>query len=74
MVNALSNGVWKKALKQLVSSVCAVLIVNLTDPKGMVLSKEWLFHVIYAIVTLAVLTEAKYWKAWAEGNGGNGAS
>lgn len=71
MTNAMANGVWRKALKKLVSSVCVVLIINFSDPKGVVFSKEWLGHVLFAMVVLVVFTEAQYWKDWADSPNGD---
>lgn len=68
----MANGVWKKALKKLVSSICAVLIMNFSDPHGIVWSKEWLLHVLAGVVILAIFTEAQYWKEWADSPNGNG--
>lgn len=68
----MANGVWKKALKKLVSSICAVLIMNFSDPHGIVWSKEWLLHVLAGVVILSIFTEAQYWKEWADSPNGNG--
>lgn len=74
MVNAMANGIWKKALKQLVSSVTAVLIVQFSDPSSVVFSKQWFAHLGYAICILTVFNEAKYWKDWADNANGKGES
>jgi hypothetical protein len=66
LTNGYANGVWKKAGKTLVSSVTSVLIVNFTDPKGVIFDWPWIKHVIIAIVILTIVNEARYWKNWAD--------
>lgn len=73
MVNALANGIWKKALKTAVSSVTAVFIVNFADPQTVLYTWQWWRHLLFGALTLLILNEAKYWKDWADSNGnGNG--
>lgn len=74
MKNGMANGVWKKSLKTLVSSVCAVIMVNFVDPKGVILSLEWFKHVAIACGILVLFNEARYWKNWADSPNGNGAA
>lgn len=72
MTNGYANGTWKKAGKTLISSVTSVIIVNFTDPKGVIWNWEWFKHMLIAIFVLTVVNEARYWKNWADnGNSSN---
>jgi hypothetical protein len=57
---------WKQALKQAVSSACAVVITNFVDSQTPVWSWPWFRHMLIGIFFLTLLNEARYWKQWAD--------
>ena len=58
---------WKQALKQAVSSMCAVVVTNLVDSGTPIFSWPWFRHMLIGMFFLTLLNEARYWKQWADG-------
>lgn len=72
LTNGWANGVWKKALKTLVSSVCGVILAYSPDLASASLTKVQFRHMLMSILCVAIFNEAMYWKNWADN--GNGTS
>lgn len=58
--------IWQMAIKQAVSSFCAIVITNLVDPAKIVYSWPWFRHMMVAMFVLTLFNEARYWKNWAD--------
>ena len=61
------NLLWKQAIRQAVSSACAVIITNMVDSATPMFSWPWFRHMLIGMFFLTLLNEARYWKQWADG-------
>jgi hypothetical protein len=70
MASVFDNGVWRKAIRKAISTICGVLILNMTDPQAQLYTWQWWKHCFLGVVILTVITEAQYWKQWADSANG----